>query len=171
CKPLGREGIGALERLLAHPFTLSFRIGAALDDASAEFRVLEPSQYLVLDQITEIPRALIQGGAGTGKTVLAIEEAVRAARTGRRTLLTCHGRALAAHFQRELSNVEGLTVSSFHALCGRMARQAGIAVSSGTSEQNLYESKLPEALYQAMEIRPDLKWDTIVVDEGQDFRG
>lgn len=170
CEPLGRDGIAALERLLAHPFTLSFRIGAALAEADTEFRVLEPSQYHVLDVIADIPRALIRGGAGTGKTVVAIEEALKSAAAGRKTLLTCHSRPLASNLERKLKDVENLTVAGFHSLCGRISRQAGVPTPSDISEQDLYESALPNALYCAMEIQPALKWDTIIVDEGQDFR-
>jgi len=170
CEPLGRDGIAALERLLAHPFTLSFRIGAALAEADTEFRVLEPSQYQILDMIADIPRALIRGGAGTGKTVVAIEEALRSAAAGRKTLLTCHSRPLASNLERKLKNVENLTVAGFHALCGRISRQAGISAPSGISERELYESALPNALYRAMEAQPALRWDTVIVDEGQDFR-
>lgn len=170
CKPLGRDGISALERLLAHPFTLSFTIGAALADADTEFRVLEPSQYQILDMIADIPRALVRGGAGTGKTVVAIEEALRSSAAGRKTLLTCHSRPLARNLERKLRNIENLTVAGFHALCGRISRQAGISAPSGISERELYESALPNALYRAMEAQPALRWDTIIVDEGQDFR-
>lgn len=170
CQPLGRDGIAALERLLAYPFTLNFRIGAALAEADTEFCVLEPSQYHVLDAIGEIPRALIRGGAGTGKTVLAVEEALRSAAAGRKTLLTCHSRPLALNLERKLKGIDNLTVAGYHALCGRVARQAGIQTQTGISEQELYESALPNALYCAMEAQPALKWDTIIVDEGQDFR-
>ncbi|MGF7468940.1 nuclease-related domain-containing DEAD/DEAH box helicase [Alcaligenes phenolicus] len=170
CEPLGRDGIAALERFLAHPFTLSFRIGTALAEADAEFRVLEPSQYQILDIIADIPRVLVRGGAGTGKTVVAIEEALRSADAGRKTLLTCHSRPLAANLERKLKNVYNLTVTGFHALCGQMARQAGISAPAGVCEQDLYESALPNTLYAAMETQPVLRWDTIIVDEGQDFR-
>lgn len=170
CEALGHDGVAALERLLAHPFTLSFRIGTALAEADTEFRVLEPSQYHVLDVIADIPRALIRGGAGTGKTVVAIEEALRSAAAGRKTLLTCHSRPLAKNLERKLKEVENLTVAGFHALCGRISHQAGVPPPSNISEQELYEAALPNALYHAMEIDPALRWDTVVVDEGQDFR-
>ena len=170
CDTLGHDGIAAIERLLAHPFTLSSRVGDALAEAEAEFRALEPSQYHVLDAVADIPRALIQGGAGTGKTVLAMEAALRSAAEGRKTLLTCHSRPLAANLERKLSGVGNLTVGGFHALCGRISRQAGIPMPPNVGDQDLYESALPLALRQAMEIQPSLKWDMIIVDEGQDFR-
>lgn len=170
CERLGHDGIKALERLLAYPFTLSFRIGAALAEAVGELRVLEPSQYHVLDTITDISRALIRGGAGTGKTLVAIEEALRSAAAGRKTLLTCHSRPLAMYLERQLKGTENLTVTGFHALCRRMAIQTDVWSPSSFSESELYESVLPNALYRAMEVDPALKWDTIIVDEGQDFR-
>src|SRR5690606_16190944 len=72
--------------------------------------------------------------------------------------------------ERKLKDVENLTVAGFHALCGRISRQAGIPAPSDTCEQDLYDSVLPNALYCAMEIQPALKCDTSIVDEGQDFR-
>lgn len=169
CEALGHDGIAALERQLAFPFTLSFRIGAALAEAEDEFRALEPTQYHILEMIADIPRALIRGGAGTGKTVVAIEAALRSARSGRRTLLTCHSRPLALYLERKLRDVDNLTVAGFHALCGRISNEAGAAPPSGISERELYESALPNALCRAMDMIPDLRWDTIIVDEGQDI--
>lgn len=169
CEDLGKDGMAALEELLAKPFKLSFVIGAALSEAAEDFQALEPSQYQVLETISEIPRALIRGGAGTGKTVVAIEEALRSAAAGRKTLLTCHSRPLATNLERKLKDIENLTVAGFHALCGHISRKAGVPPPSNISERELYESALPNALYRAMEVQPALKWDTIIVDEGQDF--
>ncbi|WP_105103352.1 NERD domain-containing protein [Microbulbifer pacificus] len=170
CQGLGHDGIAALEDLLAKPFTLSFRIGAAIAEADAEFTALEPAQYQILDTIAEIPRALVRGGAGTGKTVVAVEEAIRSAASGRKTLLTCLSRPLAKNLERTLNNIPNLTVVGFHSLCGRMAHLADIPVPTDPGGQELYESILPNALYEAVESRPSLKWDTIIIDEGQDFR-
>ncbi|MWD26079.1 AAA family ATPase [Aquicoccus sp. SCR17] len=169
CEDLGKDGMAALEELLAKPFKLSLVIGAALSEAAEDFQALEPSQYQILETISEIPRALIRGGAGTGKTVVAIEEALRSAAAGRKTLLTCHSRPLASNLERKLKDVENLTVAGFHALCGRISHQADVPPPSNISERELYETALPNALYRAMEVKPSLRWDTIVVDEGQDF--
>ena len=169
CEPLGRDGILALERLLAKPFTFRFCIGAALAEADEAFRILEPTQFHILDTIAEIPRALIRGGAGTGKTVIAMEEAVRSAKEGERTLLTCHSRPLAENLERKLKDVENLTVAGFHSLCRDMANQAGISMSNSDGKDHFYDVELPNALVNAMDKKKHLMWDTVVVDEGQDF--
>lgn len=169
CLALSANGILALEKLLASPFTLNYRIGAALSEADEEFRILEPSQYHVLDCILDIPRALISGGAGTGKTVVAIEEAIRSSTKGQKTLLICHSKPLAANLERRLDRIENLTVAGFHYLCGSMASKTGLKLPVEKSPKDLFENILPNALCQAMEIDPSLKWDMIIVDEGQDF--
>ena len=169
CEPLGRDGVSALERFLAKPFTLKFRIGAALVEADEAFRILEPTQFHILDTITDIPRALIRGGAGTGKTLIAMEEAIRSAEEGERTLLTCHSRPLAENLGRKLKDVKNLTVAGFHSLCRDMADKAEISLSDSDSMNHFYDIELPNALVNAMEKKDSLMWDTVVVDEGQDF--
>src|SRR5690606_21228890 len=138
--------------------TLGFRIGAAVGEAEDRFQALEPDQYRALDFIVHMPRVLIRGGAGTGKTILAMEEAVRSSRLGKRTLLVCFNKPLALYMERKLAKVENLTVSGFHALCGKMARQAGIILPQGLDERQLYGNALPNALCQAMEADPRQKW-------------
>ncbi|ALO47618.1 nuclease-related domain-containing DEAD/DEAH box helicase [Pseudohongiella spirulinae] len=170
CKPLGHDGVAALTNALAHPFRLSFRVGAALSEAAAEFSTLEPSQYHILEMIQDLPRALIKGGAGTGKTVLAIQEAIGSAQLGYKTLFVCHGRSLARYVKTKTAEINNLFVLSFHELCGFAAHQAGIQINSVQEKKALYNDALPNSLYEAVHLNPSLKWDSIVVDEGQDFK-
>ena len=168
-EPLGRDGLAALEDLLAKPFRLHTPLSARVGDAQDELRALTPRQYHVLDIIEDIPRAEVRGGAGTGKTVIAMEAARRAAAAGRRTLLTCHSRPLSLAMRRALAGQTNLEVRSFHSLCTWAAEEAGIVVPAGTPDRQLFSEVLPNALLSALEARPDLAWDDIVVDEGQDF--
>jgi hypothetical protein len=57
---------------------------------------LTEEQYSRLDLISEEERVICTGGAGTGKTFLASEVAVRQAALGRRVLFTCRSKVLAA---------------------------------------------------------------------------
>lgn len=168
CEPLGRDGIAAFEHLLAQPFQLHFPVSALMADAAERMGVLEPEQFFILDNIADMPRAEIRGGAGTGKTVIAGEEAVRRAAEGRRTLLTCHSAPLAAELERRLQSVPNLTVASFHSLCGIMAARAGLQPKG--SGARFYEETLPDALADAARQLPQERYEVVIVDEGQDFR-
>jgi hypothetical protein len=168
-EPLGVDGLAAFTQLLASPFSLHFTVSAAMADAAEHMGVLEPTQFHILDHIEDILRAEIRGGAGTGKTVIAAEEAIRLAAAGKRTLLTCYSRPLAAELGRRLKGVSNLTVASFHALCGQMAAKAGVQVAADAADRELYGDILPAALIDALALMPEDKWQGIVVDEGQDF--
>lgn len=60
-------------------------------------------------------------------------------------------------------------MASFHTLCGSIAKKAGVEIHSA-DKKALYDEILPEALMEAISRNPDLGFDTIIIDEGQDFR-
>lgn len=114
-------------------------------------------------------RMKITGCAGSGKTWIAIMTARRLAESGQRTLITCFSRALADHLEDVLSGVPNLVVASYHALCLRMAKQAGLTVPGGWNNKAWLE-KFPDVLIKAMQSDPSLRFDAIIVDDAQDFR-
>jgi superfamily I DNA/RNA helicase len=120
--------------------------------------------------ISGIPKALVEGGAGTGKTVIAMEEARRSAAAGQRTLLTCYNRSLARSMQRMVGEVANLEILSFHSFCRHVVKLAGYQLPREDGSSDYFGKRLPEAAMLALESDTSLRWDEIVVDEGQDFR-
>ena len=167
--PLGHDGLKALEKLLAQPFQLKTPLGRILVEDDNELTLLTQQQFHILSCIEAIPRAAVSGAAGTGKTVLAVEEARRCAEAGRRTLFTCFNRALALSVLRNLNGIEGLTVASFHDWCEAMAAETGVKIPRNVPQQRLLDEIYPEALMQALDRLPSRRFDAVVVDEGQDF--
>jgi hypothetical protein len=166
--PFGDDGVRALTKLLAEPFHLRVPLGHLMDDDDHEIEVLTQRQFVILSAIELLPRIAIRGGAGTGKTVLAVEVARRAAERGQKTLLTCFNRALAKRLTARIGT--GVELRSFHSLCGFAASNAGLSAPRGVSEHDLHENILPELLLDSASRLPSLRYDTVVVDEGQDFR-
>jgi hypothetical protein len=166
--PLGADGLRALTKLLADPFHLRVPLGHLMDDDDQEIEVLTQRQFIILSAVQDLRRIAVRGGAGTGKTVLAVEAARRAADRGEKTLFTCFNRALARRLSRRMGT--GVDVRSFHSLCGVAANQAGLTAPPGISGQQLHDDVLPELLADAADLLPAFRYDTIVVDEGQDFR-
>lgn len=166
---LGRDGVAALEKILARPFILKTTLGHLLAEDETSLQALTPQQFHILEAIQDIPRAGVAGGAGTGKTVLAIEEARRYAGAGLKTLLVCHSRPLADDFKRRLIGVSNLESASFHEICLRLASKANIPFET-TDDWRFFDEVAPELLMQALEYYPDLRFDVVIVDEGQDFR-
>lgn len=167
--PLGQDGLKALEDLLAYPFRLHAPIGNILANDDMRIETLTRQQFHILTAIQEIPRAAISGGAGTGKTVLAIEEAIQRADDGKRVLLTCYNRPLAIEMYHQLQPWKEITVATFHELCVRFASDAGIAIPDDIPYNNVFSEKYPAILIQALKTFPNRRFDAIIVDEGQDF--
>lgn len=108
-------------------------------------------------------RLHVKGTAGSGKTQLALAEYRDAIARGGRPLYVCYNRPLADHFGAIVP--EGGEVVTFHTLCQRRLRDAGRAVD--LSAPDGFERLEREAA--ALPVQPQWRFDTMVVDEGQDF--
>jgi len=108
-------------------------------------------------------RLHVEGTAGSGKTQLALAEFRAAIDRGLRPLYVCYNRPLADHFAEVAPS--GGEVCTFHTLCQRLVRDAGKTVDIAAPDG--FE-RLEKA---AAGVPIDDRWrfDTVVVDEGQDF--
>lgn len=130
-------------------------------------------------------RALINGGPGTGKTILAVTKAAELANQGKKVLLTCYNEPLRDYLRSTFQGSEdspgepgllnNVTIQNFHGLCITLATKAGIAIpelppQDNRDERNIYfQEMLPNLLNQALDTCPEHTFDAIIVDEGQDF--
>ena len=81
--------------VLRGDFDCAVAMSVQLRNASEALIALTKEQYRCLDQLDDNPRCLIQGPAGTGKTLLAIEEVKKFAARGDRVALFCFNSNLA----------------------------------------------------------------------------
>jgi hypothetical protein len=175
--PIGRRGVEVLRDVFARSFVVAPLVASRLAEQEARRLVLTKDQLRVLDFLRSHRRVAVSGGAGTGKTVLALEKARRLASEGFRTLLTCYNRQLADHLSHLCAGTVNLEVMSFHQLCHRQVDRANRASGRDLVAEakvtypgkDLYEVQLPNALAYSLEVLPD-RYDAIVCDEGQDFR-
>ena len=134
------------------------------------------NQYRVMDQLRRHRKAVISGCAGSGKTLLAMEKARRLANEGFDVLLTCYNKRLAGWMRTSLEHDPGVAsgrirVSHYHELADQLCRQAGYPLTFPDTPAELdefFQSTMPEALFAAIPDVP-VRFDAIVVDEGQDF--
>jgi len=165
---LRADGMLALHRLLSGPIELRTDLKRTLSAEGREIDRLTRDQFEILTSLEDQRQMSVSGGAGTGKTLLALEKACRAGEAGERTLLVCFNHPLGEHLKRLSAGCAGVEAGSFHALCGAYGRRAGTL--KAASGDRLYDEALPAALVDAVSADPTLAFDTIVVDEGQDFR-
>ena len=84
----GSDGISAIDRTIAAPARLVVPLHRELEaDVAQQDALLTGAQMQAVVFIDSLPRVVVEGGAGTGKTVVACELAVRYTRAGRSTML------------------------------------------------------------------------------------
>jgi len=163
---LKSDGVEILHQLLAGRIEFRTSLRRALSADRREVERLTREQLDVLLSLEEMPQVAVSGGAGTGKTLLAIEKAVRAANAGQRVLLVCFNAPLGEELRRLTAAVDGVVAGSFHSVCLDLS---GVARPQ-TPDRTWFDRTLPEGLAAAVSADPNLAFDMIVVDEGQDFQ-
>jgi len=161
----------AVVDLLRGDFDLRPTLAAQLGLVNEELLRLTEQQSRTVHGLTQNDRALIRGGAGTGKTLLALDEARREAEAGRRVLLTCFNRRLADLMNHALRDLEYVTVRHLHGLMSDLVRRAELEQRlPDADDASLFDVHYPglaaEALIELDEIG---SFDVLVVDEAQDL--
>lgn len=149
----------------------------ATQSAEHEDRVAQMTrdQFRILDVLRYQRRLKIIGGAGTGKTWLALEQTRRLAGAGERVALVCYSRGLARLFQRIVADWpvrdQPAYAGLFHALPLAWGATLPPADPKDLEAQSeYYERGLPAQLGTlATQVAQEVKFDSIVVDEAQDF--
>lgn len=183
-RPLGVIGRNFTERLLCASFQVQPRLCARLDREAELHGQWTNEQWRALQGFRQRRRIAVAGGAGTGKTLLAVRRAQELAAGGKRTLLLCFNAPLGdflkkenkAFIERGGAREELLHTMTFHGLC---AWWVGVA-NKELGKDFLAEARVacprdserdvqwPWALAMACSEHP-LRYDAVIIDEGQDF--
>jgi hypothetical protein len=107
--------IAALRQALRPDFDKVPSIAVSIDDALDSVVRLTDEQIDVLDSIDENERILCTGGAGTGKSFLAVEAARRGASAGGRTVLLCRSPVFAGFLRSRVANSD-VAVADFDSI-------------------------------------------------------
>lgn len=174
--PLG-DSVELVEKILSSPLVARPLLSSILKEEENKRIELTEQQARVLRAIGSRRNAIIKGGAGTGKTVLALEQAGRLAEKGNRTLLVCFNRMLADHLILSCEGQDNLDAMSFHQLCDwriqtvmhETGRDLLLEMEEEFPGEDEFEVHFPSALAVSCDILEE-KYDAIVVDEGQDFK-
>lgn len=96
-RSLTEADIAQLLSVLRPDFDVVPTLGRVTAAAELELASLTDAQYRSLDAHTRNPRIIYEGGAGTGKTMLAVELCRRSVQRSEQVLFTCHSPVLAGH--------------------------------------------------------------------------
>ncbi|MCO4261496.1 NERD domain-containing protein [Pseudarthrobacter sp. MDT3-26] len=128
--------------------------------------LLTERQSVLLQATRSLPRIRFAGGAGSGKTWLAVEKARLLSRQGKRVGLFCYNKGLGQYLQDRVSTwrqAKPVFTGEFH----EYVRGLGVPDGSG---QDYFDVEMPRMLKElAAKMEPHERLDAVIVDEAQDF--
>ncbi len=170
-KPLDANAVARVQKALRPDFDLVESVMPSVREAKRSLVAYTDQQRRAISGLREQDRVVVRGGAGTGKTLIAINEACRLAESGAQTLLTCYSKALAAHLEKRLDQTN-LTVEHSDKLITRLIKEGGTEgmVPDDASDEDRFEVHRPLAAMEAASLLQLAEsYDALVIDEGQDL--
>lgn len=169
-RPLSRGDRTTALRYVAPSFDLVPTLRAHVAQTEAELIELTRAQAKILRGLRCEDRALIRGGAGTGKTLLAVEEATFFAGAGDRVLFCCRSEHLARFIAAHVRD-PAIDVRSYEGLLTELVNEAGRWDRiPDASEEDIRTLFLPEEAMEAIiELGRDAQYGVLILDEAQDL--
>lgn len=172
---LNAESIKKAEIYLRGDFGFVPPLKYILDQTEANLLQLTKEQSELLSMAVQNPRIILEGVAGTGKTLLSMEYARKQAIAGKKVLYLCYNTTLARYLQfcekdtnKELK--DNFTINTFHSHIIKESKKLGWVEDKKVEMDNEFFSViLPEIFCDfASQYHCD-RFDTLVIDEGQDL--
>lgn len=144
-------------------------------DAELELIRLTDQQKMALDFYSEDKPLILIGAAGTGKTLLALQQIQRRVLNGERVLYVCFNRFLAAAIRELIDPAyrEQVEIVNYHQLLAWLNQLAGI-INDNISDWRQFNSEVEERVMYSLDSmqqqgKPFIKFDYLVIDESQDL--
>ncbi len=162
----------ASQQLRGRSFTVPDRNAEAAERAS-EVERLTAEQAALLSVTRLLHRVEVRGGAGSGKTMLALAQARELSRgrsdmAPQRVALLCYSIGLAEFLKRQVEAWPAWQrpfVGTFH----EFGKQWG-APDGDREDGHFWETELPATMAElAVGLEDEQRYDSIIVDEAQDF--
>lgn len=169
---LSKNDVKEIVNYLRGDFAFVPTLRDSLNNIEQRLVRLTNEQAQIMNALGMNSHLLIEGNAGTGKTLLATQFARQRAERGEKVLYLTFNKNLSNNINAQISNVENLKVINIHALFGEY-----ISVDIDKMKENpqkYFGEILPEQFYDwvsslSTEEADALKYDLLVMDEGQDI--
>lgn len=180
-KKLSTSRVCEIVNCLRGDFEIVQSVGGLISDSKQELVRLSADQYRLLDMVLDPdnPRILCEGGAGTGKTLLALEAARRLSGSNKRILILCYNRLLERYLRRESASIgTDIEVRSIYRFLDSRIKKAGLSkqlleIRKVCSKQQFFDEEYPrlfeEAALRLMEEDEFEIYNLVIIDEAQDI--
>lgn len=174
CRP-SNEDIRYIASLLRGDFDKALSLRIQYNYVEEKLITLTDNQYRCIDQLEDNPRCLIIGTAGTGKTLLAVEEVKKSVAKGEKVALFCFNRTLGLwlkeYFNKMPNHLLPEYIGTIHGYMMKILIDANETITfpgENDDDSEFYEKTLPYRATEILDCGP-ARFDRIIVDETQDI--
>lgn len=168
------DDLAVIADILTQPRVMVHDVLAESEERAATADQLTMEQAVLLGATRLLRRVEVRGGAGSGKTVLALQQAKELSRgvggrSSERVALLCYSIGLAEHLKRVVAGWSWKERPAFVGTFHEFGQQWG-APGGSRQDGDFWEQRLPEEMARLAAALPlAQRYDSIVVDEAQDF--
>jgi len=174
-RPPRYDDVVAITEILAGRMHTAYDVVADSDERASTADRLTQEQATILDVTRLLKRVEVRGGAGSGKTVLALQQAKqltrgRGDRAAQKVALLCYSLGLAEYLKRHVATWHRKDRPAFVGTFHEFGVQWGAPAEGSRDDAEFWEESLPrrmDELAGALDAKD--KYDAIIVDEAQDF--
>ncbi|MCY4010785.1 MAG: NERD domain-containing protein [Candidatus Saccharibacteria bacterium] len=132
---------------------------------------LTREQIKHLDVVRSNPRITLSGGAGTGKTMLAMDMFAYNQKQAKKTLFLCFNKLLASHLKTMHKDLiqSNSVIDSLHNFIRAYINFTDEDINLFKDKKDLFQNQFPDKFLTAIEKQPIDKFDYLIVDEAQDI--
>ena len=166
-QPLSQDALESIVDVLCPNATFSWDPLAQANSARSRLDDICQEQIKAMAGLDVNTRVAVTGAAGTGKSRLAANWALRAFHREERTLVTCYNEPLAAQLRRRLPEDDSLRIGAFLTLALSLEGMEPLVPPADAGDEwwNVHAvGHLLRYWHQVTE-----QFDTIIIDEAQDF--
>lgn len=139
------------------------------EDINQSYNLATNEQIELLESLNNLKTLSIQGRAGTGKTVLAVEKAKFDSLTCENVLLLCFNSELAKLIRNNLTEYQNIYVHTMHSLALNYLKKHHPSRVLHIQYDEEFEYILTE-FKEVVAYNSKENFDSVIIDEGQDFK-
>ncbi|WP_289023045.1 AAA family ATPase [uncultured Salegentibacter sp.] len=160
-----------IKKDLTQGLSISFNLRALLEDMDISIERVEKGQQAFFNGFLQLPRLAVEGGAGSGKTVLARCAAEILTKQGKKVLFLCFNTYLCTQLRQELH--PDIKTDNIHNFMRRLVDERAPGwFEQQEKEKTFWEKGLPDKFKELMKQEPlkgDEQFDVLLIDEAQDM--
>jgi len=174
---IGKETIEKIKNYIRGDFEIIVPLWVKIKDTEKEILKLTKNQYRALDRMAVNPRVFFRGPAGTGKTLLVLEQAKRISAQNKKVLTLCFNSLLGEKLEYAVKGIENYsliharTIHKYFYECikkGNFFENFAKEIER-KNPNDVYNKIYPKYFIKSFESSKYSKYDCLIVDEGQDI--